>query len=558
MFKKWQQKKKNGSSASSSPPTSDLRRDLNSPSSNSPPPSPTDKIHLSVQHFTTLEEEQLAIQTSTNPQWPWGNGQDKVFGIENFGFSCYIASIFQTLYHLPEFRLAMLENPPRDPNTVDKRQRRIINNGKNPHGFALAMKEELVDKNLIDSLSKRTASKNNQGNISLVGFGSSQATSEQRKRNSLILGPMLNVDQSHSSDYGFSGESSNQALFCSLKDTFEAIVENGSTYGVVSPWLLVEVIKRENEMFREAMHQDAHEFLNFLVNSLNETKDIPQGLFSCIFGGELTSEAKCLTCNKISIREEKFFDLSVDIEQYSSITNSLKLFSQIEMLEQNNLFHCENCESLQKAEKCIKLMKLPQVLAFHLKRFQYSEPLKRMVKLFHRVEYTKTLRIFNVSDQAAVKDKLYELYSVVVHVGGGPYHGHYISLVKTELHGWILFDDESVEMVDENFVFKFFGDGAGIATAYLVFYKEVKNESEFQENQLYSGLNEPGEEVGPSVEPLESTPEVEPLTVDTITSSMDNLLLEKPVLPITNGEPKKRNSAFMEKRIFGFKKKSPQ
>lgn len=552
MFKKWQKKQKEGASASNSPPTTNSSSDSNSPTSITPPPPTGDKIKLQKQNFSQVETDNLNVHTSENDQWPWGDGKDRVFGIENFGFSCYVASIFQTLYHLPEFRLAVLETPVRDQEAISKRQRRITMNGKELHGFALAMKDELIDKTLIENLSKRTECKNSQGNISLVGFGSIQASSEQRKRNALVLGPLLNVDTSHSTEYGLDDTGSG-AVFSSLKDTFEAIVENGSDRGIVSPWLLIEVIKRENEMFREAMHQDAHEFLNFLINSLNETNNIPEGVFSSLFGGELTSEAKCLTCNKKSLRDEKFFDLSVDIQQHSSITNSLKLFSKIEKLNQNNKFHCEQCESLQEAEKCIKLKKLPKVLSFHLKRFQYSEQLGRMVKLFHRVEYTKTLRVFNVSAQAEVKDKLYELYSVVVHVGGGPYHGHYISLVKTESYGWLLFDDESVEKVDENFVYKFFGDGAGIATAYLVFYKEVKDEKKFQEAHLYSGFDEVGEE---EVEvEVESTPEVEPSSMDTMVSSFESVTFEKPSPVLTSSEPKRRGSVFMDKRMFGFKKK---
>jgi ubiquitin C-terminal hydrolase len=34
---------------------------------------------------------------------------------------------------------------------------------------------------------------------------------------------------------------------------------------------------------------------------------------------------------------------------------------------------------------------------------------------------------------------------VVVHVGSGPNHGHYISLVRSHTH-WLFFDDENVEM----------------------------------------------------------------------------------------------------------------
>ncbi|KAI3827816.1 hypothetical protein L1987_01902 [Smallanthus sonchifolius] len=38
--------------------------------------------------------------------------------------------------------------------------------------------------------------------------------------------------------------------------------------GVIAPKRFVQRVKKENELFRGYMHQDAHEFLNFLLNDL--------------------------------------------------------------------------------------------------------------------------------------------------------------------------------------------------------------------------------------------------------------------------------------------------
>lgn len=40
------------------------------------------------------------------------------------------------------------------------------------------------------------------------------------------------------------------------------------------------------------------------------------------------------------------------------------------------------------------------------------------------------------------------LFAVVVHIGRGPNHGHYVAVVKSGGR-WLLFDDEIVELVDE-------------------------------------------------------------------------------------------------------------
>ena len=122
----------------------------------------------------------------------------------------------------------------------------------------------------------------------------------------------------------------------------------------------------------------------------------------------------------------------------------------------------------------MKIQKSPKILALHLKRFKYTEDMQRNLKLFHRVVYPPTLRLFNTTDDAADPDKMYELYAVVVHIGGGPYHGHYVTVVKNDETGkWMLIDDEAVEAVDDGFVGRFYGDRPGMASAYVLFYQQV-------------------------------------------------------------------------------------
>ncbi|KAG6995474.1 ubiquitin carboxyl-terminal hydrolase creB [Physcia stellaris] len=202
-----------------------------------------------------------------------------------------------------------------------------------------------------------------------------------------------------------------------------------------------------------------------------------------LFEGTLTSETKCLTCENVSQRDEAFLDLSVDLTQHSSVTACLRNFSEEEMLCERNKFHCDVCGGLQEAEKRMKIKRLPRILALHLKRFKYTEDLQRLQKLFHKVVYPYHLRLFNTTDDAEDPDRLYELYAVVVHIGGGPYHGHYVSVIKTQDRGWLLFDDESVEPVDKEYVRNFFGDASKLACAYVLFYQHTTTEAVKREQE---------------------------------------------------------------------------
>lgn len=59
--------------------------------------------------------------------------------------------------------------------------------------------------------------------------------------------------------------------------------------------------------------------------------------------GTLTNETRCLRCETITARDETFLDLSLDIEQNSSITSCLRNFSSTETLNAEDKFFCDKC-----------------------------------------------------------------------------------------------------------------------------------------------------------------------------------------------------------------------
>jgi ubiquitin C-terminal hydrolase len=65
----------------------------------------------------------------------------------------------------------------------------------------------------------------------------------------------------------------------------------------------------------------------------------------------------------------------------------------------------------------MKIKKLPNILALHLKRFKYQEQLQKYIKLTYRVVFPFELRLFNTSDDTENADRMYELWSIVIHIG---------------------------------------------------------------------------------------------------------------------------------------------
>ncbi|KAL5391925.1 hypothetical protein PMIN06_008288 [Paraphaeosphaeria minitans] len=447
------------------------------------------------------------------------DGSDKFFGFENFGSTCYCNSIVQCLYYSVPFREQVINFPARSPLEALERPA----TGPLPRlNTSLLPDPNAQNSNLSpkgrNSFSNPNAASPRKPVVTPGGTinpGQPQKpednkdSPEYKKKQALAAGPVLSMDYENSKAYGMS-----ESLFSALKDIFEAVIAHRSHIGVVSPHRFLEILRRENEMFRTPMHQDAHEFLNLLLNEVVENVEhfsktrvheiedkntsaiisqsnavvngtVPSniGWVHELFEGTLTSETRCLTCENTSQRDEAFLDLSVDLEQHSSVTSCLRKFSEEEMLCERNKFHCDKCGGLQEAEKRMKIKRLPRILALHLKRFKYTEDLQRLQKLFHRVVYPYYLRLFNTTDDAEDPDRLYELYAVVVHIGGGPYHGHYVSIIKTQDRGWLLFDDEMVEPVDKAYVRRFFGGEDQLACAYVLFYQETTEEAMMKEQE---------------------------------------------------------------------------
>ncbi|KIK41080.1 hypothetical protein CY34DRAFT_86095 [Suillus luteus UH-Slu-Lm8-n1] len=395
----------------------------------------------------------------------------KQFGLENFGNTCYANSVLQALYFCSPFRDLVIQHT--DPCAA----------------IQAALSSQLAPSTA--PASPTTAARRKQTER--------QSVQESPQPSGIANPPTPPIP------------SSPRTLMSALRSLYIHISQNPADKGTVAPRAFIDKLKELNEAFRNTMHQDAHEFLNYLLNKIVEEIEEEKKLLQVplddsahsvksssttsqplvmtastssagnpsmgttfihqIFEGILTSETRCLTCENVSSRDESFLDLSIDIEQNSSVTACLRQFSASEMLCQRNKFFCDGCCDLQEAEKRMKIKRLPNVLALHLKRFKYQEDVQKYIKLAYRVAFPFELRLFNTIDDAENPDRLYELFAIVVHIGNGPNHGHYVSIIKT-MGTWLVFDDETVESIKESDIPKYFGE-SNSGSAYVLYYQAV-------------------------------------------------------------------------------------
>ena len=130
--------------------------------------------------------------------------------------------------------------------------------------------------------------------------------------------------------------------------------------------------------------QDALEFLNSIVDSVDEaTKHMKSlvsetspsnlsSIFSSTIGGSFADQKICKDCPHRYSREEPFTTLSVDIRNNQTLKDSFEQYVKGDLLEGDNAYFCEKCGKKVDTVKRMCIKKAPPVLIIQLKRFDYD------------------------------------------------------------------------------------------------------------------------------------------------------------------------------------------
>ncbi len=262
--------------------------------------------------------------------------------------------------------------------------------------------------------------------------------------------------------------------FCELERLIPmALAANKS---VAYPKNIAYNIKAIGKQFRHGRQEDAHEFLRYLIDSLQKSflaSYSAQGadfrvketsLLYQIYSGLFESSVTCLSCKHISRTTETWLDISLEIKNADSIEKALRHFTSAERLSSTNKYKCDSCHSHVEATKRILLQRLPPIVTIHLKRFTVTHKVGKFVSF----PQTLDMRPFCTAECSAGANFLYELYAVLVHQGASCGSGHYYAFVKASNGCWYLMNDSCVSQVSIDTVLK--------QHAYILFYsKKIKS-----------------------------------------------------------------------------------
>lgn len=254
-------------------------------------------------------------------------------------------------------------------------------------------------------------------------------------------------------------------------------------------------------------------------HNISQTKVVHRSIISDVFDGKLLSSVQCLTCDRVSTREETFQDLSLPIPgrdhlavlhfqqnppPMSTSSNAsmsgasctdvvyqvqdnwiwwlwnwfrsffwgpavnlhdcMGAFFSADELKGDNMYSCEKCNKLRNGIKFSRVLALPEMLCVHLKRFRHD--LSYSSKISSPVIFPMTgldMRQYLHKDCKS-KVSTYDLNAVICHHGTVG-SGHYICYAKHAPSGkWVEYDDQIVTQVSAETVQN--------CEAYVLFYQK--------------------------------------------------------------------------------------
>ncbi|XP_045805933.1 ubiquitin carboxyl-terminal hydrolase 26-like isoform X1 [Trifolium pratense] len=220
----------------------------------------------------------------------------------------------------------------------------------------------------------------------------------------------------------------------------------------------VKTLELDNEV-----QQDSHEFLTLLLSlvegclrcsKISKARTIVQDLFR----GSVSHVTTCSQCGKdseSSSKMEDFYELELNVKGLKSLDESLDDYLTVEELNGDNQYFCASCKTRVDATRSIKLLTLPEVLNFQLKRYVFLPKTTTKKKVTTPFSFPAELSMHHRLAVPSQSELIYDLSAVLIHKGTAANSGHYIAHIKDENTGqWWKFDDEVVTNLGHSPFFK--------------------------------------------------------------------------------------------------------
>uniref|UniRef100_A0A0N4Z2D5 Ubiquitin carboxyl-terminal hydrolase n=1 Tax=Parastrongyloides trichosuri TaxID=131310 RepID=A0A0N4Z2D5_PARTI len=267
--------------------------------------------------------------------------------------------------------------------------------------------------------------------------------------------------------------------------------------------------------------QDAQEFLSYILEALDDCKEYLHSIdkslrLTSTFGGTITKHIICEKCRKRMSNIENFNILTIPVDTSYDKNDSkygawsLARWSALEILDGDNKYECNYCNSKQKAFMFPWINNKPSTLILHICRFNVISnnntltnflkynvtekvkstfPVPFFLPLIHHYfhgeyrndEYYKHM-LQKYESPELIEDQYYNenllkqtyagyyLNSMILHIGKNINCGHYVAAIRSQDNPlkWNIYDDNVINKVNILDIFK-----NCMYSPYIIFYEKV-------------------------------------------------------------------------------------
>ena len=214
-----------------------------------------------------------------------------------------------------------------------------------------------------------------------------------------------------------------------------------------------------------------NQIMNSCIKQFKNDIEKDHTLLFNLFYSYMSNSIRCYVCNHTIYKIEKYKELSVDLEKNHANNNLNKLFDKYFQSEKLEDYKCDQCKETNCYKKS-QLLNTPKYLIVQLKRFLFQSDTMSYSKIMTPVEYPLYLDVDNYLIENNINKKLnnkniYNLNTIINHLGSNFNGGHYTSFHKIQ-DKWFLADDEDIREIPNNNLF----DNNNKQNAYILIYEK--------------------------------------------------------------------------------------
>jgi ubiquitin C-terminal hydrolase len=224
-------------------------------------------------------------------------------------------------------------------------------------------------------------------------------------------------------------------------------IDEYDTSQIYNPTNIKSLVASVCNTFANFNQQDSYEFLVYLLDIVDKT--IKNKELYNKFGIETTINIKCKMLKCLKESEHKEIELFLHLPMENDLSEAYRKYKNVEKLENENAYACENCKVKTIARKKSITSKWPDNLIIVLKRFDHL-----MRKDSRKVNIPLTWR------------HGYKLKGAIIHMGSYS-GGHYI--YYGEKNGeWFFANDSKISQINDiNKFMEYEGQ-----QSYILYYKQ--------------------------------------------------------------------------------------